>query len=301
MTSITNTKGYTVAFKFYEIDTIEKNQKAAGNNLFEPIRQKYGDRLVECDVDNWRLFIVITQCLDADGQQLYQELLKVFEKAGLFHQGDRFKEPQLFEWTVLEKTTERLTESSKHRSDTLELFHSVHRAQVYKRADAARVFHPDCTQQYSNQVTAKYITDKMNRMGHHVYDRDMVIIFWFHARRPMNSTQRRLARRDRVFASLREYYGSTLLPIVWRGSELYITIRDCVAVRATLPELMSVLERIRLFQFFELCGIIAFDHNDGELTENLRYDRDGVALLFRLDRELRMYRELNPFNYLLSD
>ncbi|KAF5690447.1 hypothetical protein FCIRC_900 [Fusarium circinatum] len=195
MTSITNTKGYTIAFTFYEIDTIEKNQKAAGNNLFEPIRQTYGDRLVE----------------------------------------------------------------------------------------------------------SKYITDKMNRMGHHVYDRDMVIIFWFHARRPMNSAQRRLARRDRVFAPLGDYYGSTLLPIAWRGSELYITIRDCVAVRATLPELMSVLERIRLFQYFELCGIIAFDHNDGELTENIRYDRDGVALLFRLDRELRMYRELNPFNYQISD
>ncbi|KAF5985444.1 hypothetical protein FBULB1_2873 [Fusarium bulbicola] len=123
MTSITNTEKYTVAFKFYEIDTIEKNQKAAGNNLFEPIRQKYGDRLVECDVDNWRLFIVITQCLDADGKQLYQELLKVLEKAGLFHQGGRFKEPLLFEWTVLEKATERLEELAKHRSDTLELFH----------------------------------------------------------------------------------------------------------------------------------------------------------------------------------
>ncbi|KAF5248704.1 hypothetical protein FANTH_5774 [Fusarium anthophilum] len=123
MTSITDTKKYTIAFNFYEIETIGKNQKAAGNNLFEPIRQQYGDRLVECEVDNWRLFIVITQCLDADGQQLYQELFKVFEKAGLFHQGGRFKKPLLFEWTVLEKTPERLKELSKHRSDTLELFH----------------------------------------------------------------------------------------------------------------------------------------------------------------------------------
>ncbi|KAF5723954.1 hypothetical protein FMUND_1275 [Fusarium mundagurra] len=78
----------------------------------------------------------------------------------------------------------------------------------------------------------------MNRMGHHVYDTDLVIIFWFHARRPMNSAQRRLARRDRVFAPIREFYGDTLLPIVWRGSEIYITIRDCIAVRATLPELI---------------------------------------------------------------
>ncbi|KAF4499531.1 hypothetical protein FAGAP_4321 [Fusarium agapanthi] len=115
MTSITNTKKYTVAFKFYEIDTIEKNQTAAGNDLFEPIRQKYGDGLVECDVDPWRLFIVITQCLDADGKQLCQELLKVLERTRLFHGDGHLAQPQLFEWTVLEKTTERLKELSQKR------------------------------------------------------------------------------------------------------------------------------------------------------------------------------------------
>lgn len=141
----------------------------------------------------------------------------------------------------------------------------------------------------------------MNRMGHHVYDNDLVIIFWFHARRPVNSSQRRLARRDRVFAPIREHYGSSPLPIIWRGSDLYITITGCVAVRAALPELMSILERIRLFQYFEFCGIIVFDHDDGELTENIRYGRDGVVRLICLENELRMYWGVDPFDYMISD
>ncbi|KAF5693619.1 hypothetical protein FDENT_1851 [Fusarium denticulatum] len=82
----------------------------------------------------------------------------------------------------------------------------------------------------------------MNRMGHHVYDNDLVIIFWFHARRPMNSAQRRLARRDRVFAPIREFYGDTLLPIVWRGSEICITICDCIAaIQAALDKSATII------------------------------------------------------------
>ena len=89
----------------------------------------------------------------------------------------------------------------------------------------------------------------MNRIRHQVYERDQIIIFWFHAIRPLNSAQRRLAR---VFAPNREYYGSCLAPIVWVGSQLYIIISDCVTVRETRPELMSILERVWLFQYFEL-------------------------------------------------
>lgn len=123
----------------------------------------------------------------------------------------------------------------------------------------------------------------MNRIRHQVYERDQIIIFWFHAIRILNSAQRRLARRGRVFAPNREYYGSCLAPIVWVGSQLYIMISDCITVRETRPELMSTLERVRLSQYFELYGIIVFDHPDGEITESIRYDRDGVALLVSLD------------------
>lgn len=60
-------------------------------------------------------------------------------------------------------------------------------------------------------------------------------------------------------------------------------ISDCITVRETRPELMSILERVRFFQYFELYGIIVFDQPDGEITESIRYDRDGVALLVSLD------------------
>ncbi|KAG5816071.1 hypothetical protein H9Q74_006138 [Fusarium xylarioides] len=122
MTSVTIPQKYTIAFVFYETDTVQDNQKAAGNNLFSLIRQKYGDRLEECEVDQWRFFLAITQCLHADGEQLYQELLEVLEKTGLFHQNGLFKEPQLYEWIVFDETAEGLKITSKHSSDTLELF-----------------------------------------------------------------------------------------------------------------------------------------------------------------------------------
>ncbi|KAF5642484.1 uncharacterized protein FTJAE_3641 [Fusarium tjaetaba] len=122
MTSITNPQKYTIAFMFYETDTVQDNQTAAGNNLFSLILQKYGDRLEECQADQWRFFLAITQCLHADGEQLYQELLDVLEKTGLFHQDGLFKEPQLFEWVVFEETSQGLKIISKHSSDTLELF-----------------------------------------------------------------------------------------------------------------------------------------------------------------------------------
>ncbi|KAF5558863.1 hypothetical protein FPHYL_7204 [Fusarium phyllophilum] len=121
MTSVTSPQNYAVAFDFYETDVVEKNQAAAGNDLFEPIRQKYGDRLDQCEVDQWRLSIVITHCLDVDGKQLYQELLKVLEATGLFHQDGVFAEPKLFEWTVSEKTAEGPKITSKYSSETLEL------------------------------------------------------------------------------------------------------------------------------------------------------------------------------------
>ncbi|KAF5693618.1 hypothetical protein FDENT_1850 [Fusarium denticulatum] len=79
MSSITNPCNYAVAFDFYEIDVVEKNQEAARNNLFEPIRQKYGDHLLE---------------------------LQVLEETGLFNQGGLSKEPELFEWTVSEQTAD---------------------------------------------------------------------------------------------------------------------------------------------------------------------------------------------------
>ncbi|EXL78260.1 hypothetical protein FOPG_07435 [Fusarium oxysporum f. sp. conglutinans race 2 54008] len=41
MSSITNPRKYTIAFKFLETDTIQGNQIAAGNNLFKPIRQNF--------------------------------------------------------------------------------------------------------------------------------------------------------------------------------------------------------------------------------------------------------------------
>ncbi|RKK84235.1 hypothetical protein BFJ69_g2019 [Fusarium oxysporum] len=65
MSSITNPRIYTIAFKFLETDTIQHNQIAAGNNLFKPIRQKYGNRLEECEVGEWRLFITISQSIQA--------------------------------------------------------------------------------------------------------------------------------------------------------------------------------------------------------------------------------------------
>ncbi|KAF5560186.1 hypothetical protein FNAPI_4354 [Fusarium napiforme] len=122
MTSITNPQKYTIAFMFYETDTVQDNQTAAGSNLFSLILQKYGDRLEECQADQWRFFLAITQCLHADGEQLYQELLDVLKKTGLFHQEGLFKEPQLFEWVVFEETSQGLKIISKHSSDTLELF-----------------------------------------------------------------------------------------------------------------------------------------------------------------------------------
>ncbi|PNP84088.1 hypothetical protein FNYG_02776 [Fusarium nygamai] len=121
MTSITNLKKYAIALDFYETDVVEKNQKAAGNNLFEPIRQKYGDRLQECEVDQWRFSIVITECLDVDGKQLYHELVQVLKETGLFNQDSLFKEPQLFEWTVSEQTAGGPKIRSSHSSETLEL------------------------------------------------------------------------------------------------------------------------------------------------------------------------------------
>ncbi|KAF5723953.1 hypothetical protein FMUND_1274 [Fusarium mundagurra] len=121
MTSITNPQKYAIAFMFYETDVVEKNQVAAGNNLFEPIRQKYGGRLHKCEVDQWRLSIVITQCLDVDGKELYQELVQVLKETGLFNQDGLFKEPQLFEWTVSEETATGLNFTSEHSSETLEL------------------------------------------------------------------------------------------------------------------------------------------------------------------------------------
>ena len=127
MSSITNPRKYTIAFKFLETDTIQGNQIAAGNNLFKPIRQKYGDRLEECEVDEWRLFIAISQCLHADGEQLYEELLIVLEATELFHQDGIFAEPQLFEWAVFEETEEGLKQLSNHRSATLGLFHTYKR------------------------------------------------------------------------------------------------------------------------------------------------------------------------------
>ncbi|KAJ4051671.1 hypothetical protein NW761_008690 [Fusarium oxysporum] len=127
MSSITNPRKYTIAFKFLETDTIQHNQITAGNNLFKPIRQKYGDRLEECEVDEWRLFITISQCLHADGEQLYQELLMVLEATELFHHDGIFAEPQLFEWAVFEETEEGLKQSSNHRSATLDLFHTYKR------------------------------------------------------------------------------------------------------------------------------------------------------------------------------
>ncbi|EWG51773.1 hypothetical protein FVEG_10661 [Fusarium verticillioides 7600] len=122
MSCITNPQNYTIAFMFYETDTVQDNQTAAGNNLFSLILQKYGHRLEECQADQWRFFLAITQCLHANGERLYQELLDVLEKTGLFHQSGLFQEPQLFEWIVFEETAEGLKFTSKHSSDTLELF-----------------------------------------------------------------------------------------------------------------------------------------------------------------------------------
>jgi hypothetical protein len=121
MTSITNPKMYAIAFDFYEADVVEKNQKEAGNNLFKPIRQKYGDRLLECEVDQWRFSIVITERLDIDGKQLYHELVQVFKETGLFNQDGRFKDPQLFEWTVSEQTADGPKITSGHSSEALQL------------------------------------------------------------------------------------------------------------------------------------------------------------------------------------
>ncbi|KAF5586326.1 hypothetical protein FPCIR_7935 [Fusarium pseudocircinatum] len=94
MTSITKPKTYAIAFDFYETDVVEKNQEAAGNNLFQPIRQKYGDRLLE---------------------------LQVLKETGLFDQDGLFKEPQLFEWTVSEQTADGPKITSGHCSEALQL------------------------------------------------------------------------------------------------------------------------------------------------------------------------------------
>ncbi|KAF4951588.1 hypothetical protein FGADI_7363 [Fusarium gaditjirri] len=127
MSSITNPTKYTIVFKFFKTYMIERNQIAAGNNLFKPILQKYGDRLEECRSDQWMLFIVITQCLHGDGERLYQDLLKVLEETGLFHRDGLFAQPQLFEWAVFEETEKGLKESSNHTSPTLELFYRCKR------------------------------------------------------------------------------------------------------------------------------------------------------------------------------
>ncbi|KAF5583283.1 hypothetical protein FPANT_8210 [Fusarium pseudoanthophilum] len=122
MTFITSPKEFAVVFDFYETDVVEKNQKEAGNNLFEPIRQKYGDRLLECEVDQWRFSIVLTECLDVDGKHLYQELVQVLKETGLFNQDGLFKEPQLFEWTVSEQTANGPKITAGHCSEALQLF-----------------------------------------------------------------------------------------------------------------------------------------------------------------------------------
>jgi hypothetical protein len=101
--STTNPDRYRIEFSFIETEMFRENQIAAGNDLFKPIREEYRERLLVCDLNEQRLFIVIAKCSDKDGLDTFLDMYGILYKTGLFHLNGAFVKPSGFEVTVSEE------------------------------------------------------------------------------------------------------------------------------------------------------------------------------------------------------